>query len=92
MSVALIRLIEEGKNMSWLDTPKSKHVVRREHYVTGRQDEREHILSVLQDHVCRSCEEHLEKYGLETVLLVKFPHESCEGLLGAIDCIRSNID
>ena len=71
---------------------KSEHIVRREHYLSGREDERERILAVLQDHVCRSCEAHFEKYGLETTLLVQFPHESCEGLLGAIDCIRSNID
>lgn len=35
--------------MSWLDTPKSEHVVRREHYVTGRQDERERIIALLEE-------------------------------------------
>jgi len=37
--------------MSWLDTPKSEHLVRREHYVTGRQDERERIIELLSDYL-----------------------------------------
>jgi len=52
--------------MSWLDAPKSEHEVRREHYVTGRQDERERIVELLHtqhkaEHiaepssVCRAC-------------------------------------
>jgi hypothetical protein len=28
--------------------PKSEHLVRREHYVTGRQDERERIVALLE--------------------------------------------
>jgi hypothetical protein len=34
--------------MTWLDAPKSEHLVRREHYVTGRQDERERIIALLE--------------------------------------------
>jgi len=34
--------------MTWLDAPKSEHVVRREHYVAGRQDERERIIALLE--------------------------------------------
>jgi hypothetical protein len=34
--------------MTWLDAPKSEHEVRREHYVTGRQDERERIIALLE--------------------------------------------
>lgn len=52
--------------MSWLDAPKSEHVVRREHYVAGREDERERIVALLHtqhknEHltepssVCRAC-------------------------------------
>ena len=52
--------------MTWLDAPKSEHVVRREHYVAGRQDERERIVELLHtqhkvEHisepssVCRAC-------------------------------------
>jgi hypothetical protein len=33
--------------MTWLDAPKSEHEVRREHYVAGRQDERERIVGLL---------------------------------------------
>jgi hypothetical protein len=31
--------------------PKSEHLVRREHYVTGRQDERERIVALLSDYL-----------------------------------------
>jgi len=52
--------------MTWLDAPKSEHVVRREHYVAGRQDELERIVKLLHtqhkpEHiaepsgVCRAC-------------------------------------
>jgi hypothetical protein len=34
--------------MTWLDAPKSEHLVRREHYVTGRTDERERIIALLE--------------------------------------------
>jgi len=34
--------------MTWLDAPKSEHVVRREHYVAGREDERERIIALLE--------------------------------------------
>lgn len=78
--------------MSWLDTPKSEHIIRREHYVSGREDERESILALLQDHVCPSCEQHLEHFGFEGALGVKFPHASCEGTLADIQLIRDNSD
>lgn len=29
--------------------PKSEHLVRREHYVTGRQDERERIIALIEE-------------------------------------------
>lgn len=74
--------------MSWLDTPKSEHVVRREHYVSGRDDEREQILELLQAHVCPSCETHYKKYELQSILYVEYPHASCEGLLSAIALIK----
>jgi hypothetical protein len=32
-------------------TEKSEHLVRREHYVTGRQDERERIVALLSDYL-----------------------------------------
>ena len=52
--------------MTWLDAPKSEHIVRREHYVAGREDERERIVKLLHtqhkaEHiaepssVCRAC-------------------------------------
>jgi hypothetical protein len=31
--------------------PKSEHQIRREHYVTGRQDERERIIELLSDYL-----------------------------------------
>ncbi|NBW18413.1 MAG: hypothetical protein EBR82_61605 [Caulobacteraceae bacterium] len=34
--------------MTWLDAPKSEHIVRREHYVAGREDERERIVEILK--------------------------------------------
>jgi len=34
--------------MTWLDAPKSEHEVRREHYVAGREDERERIVEILK--------------------------------------------
>ena len=34
--------------MTWLDAPKSEHEVRREHYVAGREDERERIIALLE--------------------------------------------
>jgi hypothetical protein len=30
-------------------TEKSEHLIRREHYVSGRQDEREQIIAMLAD-------------------------------------------
>lgn len=74
--------------MSWLDTPKSEHLVRREHYVSGRDDEREQILELLQNHVCPSCEAHFAEFGLAPVYGVKFPHQACEGLLSSIVLIK----
>ena len=53
----------------------------------GEESEREKIIDLLQDHVCPSCEEHFEQFGLEPVLHTPFPHASCEGLLGAIKLI-----
>ena len=35
--------------MTWLDAPKSEHIVRREHYVAGREDERERIYELLRN-------------------------------------------
>ena len=32
--------------------PKSEHEIRREHYVTGRQDERERIIALLDSLKC----------------------------------------
>jgi hypothetical protein len=32
-------------------TGKSEHIMRREHYVTGRQDERERIVALLSDYL-----------------------------------------
>jgi hypothetical protein len=29
--------------------PKSEHLIRREHYVTGREDEREHVIALLTE-------------------------------------------
>ena len=28
--------------------PKSEHIIRREHYVTGREDERERVIALLE--------------------------------------------
>jgi hypothetical protein len=30
---------------------KSEHIIRREHYVSGRQDERERIIELLSDYL-----------------------------------------
>jgi hypothetical protein len=32
-------------------TEKSEHLIRREHYVSGRQDEREQIIALLTDYL-----------------------------------------
>lgn len=53
----------------------------------GEESGREKIIDLLQDHVCPSCEERFEQFGLEPVLHTPFTHASCEGLLGAIDLI-----
>jgi hypothetical protein len=31
-----------------MSEPKSEHIIRREHYVTGREDERERVIALLE--------------------------------------------
>ena len=40
--------------------PKSEHEIRREHYVTGRQDERERIIALLEGDIaiCKEFEDN----------------------------------
>jgi hypothetical protein len=45
--------------MTWLDAPKSEHEVRREHYVAGRQDERERIIALLDNYTMYRFEKEL---------------------------------
>ena len=33
--------------MSWLDAPKSEHIIRREHFVAGVETERERITTII---------------------------------------------
>jgi hypothetical protein len=54
----------------------------------GVEAERERIIALLQDHVCPACEAHYKKYELQSILYVEYPHQSCEGLLGAIALIK----
>lgn len=39
---------------------KSEHIIRREHYVAGRQDEREQILALWEAEMKCPCEEPMQ--------------------------------
>jgi len=53
----------------------------------GVEAERARIIALLQDYVCPACEAHYKKYELQSILYVEYPHQSCEGLLGALALI-----
>ena len=65
--------------MSWLDTSKSEHIIRREHFVAGYETARENIIALLQDNVCPTCEQG------------DIIHKGCGGNLEAIAQIQEEL-
>ena len=59
-------------------------------FVAGVASEFQRVIDILQDHVCPSCETHYKKYELQSILYIEYPHQSCEGLLGAIALIKGD--